>query len=436
MNAQAGQPLFERKTTETSDSWFASEATTQGGAFTFTAGSETSGSTTPVRKTRSSGHLGRKEAGSPTKKRRPEAAEGFSNAPAPESPNLKFDPNEWTQTFGPQNFIPGSTQRSPVSPVRQTRSTLKKSATTTARPPSKAPRSATVSDDKTSDDGGAGTRRDQPRATDTPHAPSPNAMDIDSPPPRTSTASTPTPAATSARTTRDVPVEPSKPEWRAGTGAGAKSKDGAKGPAAAAPAPTPLTTQPAVKPTMGGSEDTDEFRATLEELKNVPPFAPQGGGLSSLADLGSSLPFASQPSESLPLKQKKKAARATSNHHPPLEIPAAPLAPVLPSTVGMNGIRPTREILETYVRAFESYQKEWNTYNGIFVAHFTERQRRVSAAAGAQQEQLGATRLRYREQLGWARQDAQVRARWAAACEDHDRRLEQHLAVLEKMGSV
>lgn len=408
---------FEKKATESSGSWFTSEAPPS--AFTFTAGSETSDAP-PVRKTRSSGHLSRKGSASPTKKRCPETNAGPAKppTPAPESPNLKFDPKEWTETFGPQTFVPRATQ---PSPVRQPRSPLKRSATSGA---SSTPRRATVTDNTSSDEGSAGVKRNPRKSADA-AAPSPNAMDIDSPPPgpapTANTAPAHAPAPTSASTptranstrTRAVPVEPSKPEWRAGTG---------KGSSPSAPKPTvPL------KPTAGGSEDTDEFRATLDDLSRVPPFAPAGTGLGSLGDLRSSLPFSSRPSESIPVKTRR---------HPHLDVPKAPAAPVFPGTVG--GVRPTREVVQTYVRAFESYLGQWNTYNGIIVDHFRERQKRVSGATGAGsgtgEKELGAVKARIREQLVWARQDGEVRKRWVEACEEHERRVGDYLAVLEKMG--
>lgn len=405
---------FEKKATESSGPWFTSEAAPS--AFTFTAGSETSDAP-PVRKTRSSGHLSRKGSASPAKKRCPDAAAGPAKPPtpaqAPESPSLKFDPKEWTESFGPQNFIPRATQ---PSPVRQARSPLKRSATSAA---SSTPRRATVADEASSDEGGAGVKRDPRRSADA-AAPSPNAMDIDSPPPGPApaapTAPAPAPAAAattpsrsaSART-RAVPVEPSKPSWRAGTGKGSPP----------VPKPAPL------KPTAGGSEDTDEFRATLEDLSRVPPFAPAGGGLGSLGDLRSSLPFSSRPSESIPVKTRK---------HPHLDVPKAPAAPVFPGAVG--DVRPTREVVQTYVRAFESYMGQWNTYNGIIVDHFRERQKRVSGGAGpgGGEKELGAVKAGVREQLVWARQDGEVRRRWVEACEVHEKRVGDYLAVLEKMG--
>lgn len=113
-------------------------------------------------------------------------------------------------------------------------------------------------------------------------------------------------------------------------------------------------------------------------------------------------------------------------------MPKAPAAPVFPGAVG--GVRPTKEVVQTYVRAFESYLGQWNTYNGIIVDHFRERQKRVSGAVGTGDRELGAAKARVKEQLVWARQDGEVRRRWVEACEAHEKRVGDYLAVLEKMG--
>ena len=409
-------PPFDQKPTESPGPWFTGDAP-PGGAFTFTAGSETSNDPPPVKKTRSSGHLGRKNTASPTKRWRPDAKETETSAKPPtpggESPSFKFNAKEWTESFGPQNFIPRATQPSPVSPTRQTRSPLKRSATTGSS--SNTPRATTVTDDTSPDEGGgAGLKGDPPRAAaGAAHAPSPNAMDIDSPPIKPSAAPAPTPTRTaSARTarTRAVPVEPTNPDWRAGTGQG-QGKEASKRTSA----PPPL------KPTTGGSEDTDEFRAAMGDLKNVPPFAPQGGGLGSFGDLRSSLPFSSQPSESIPRKEPA---------YKELGVPEPPTPPQFPI---VDGIRLNGETVRLYIGSFESYLAQWDKWNGILVGHFQERQKGYAGAAGRLGENLGAAMRGARVRIGEASQDRDVRRRWAAACEQHERNLQAYLAMLEKM---
>lgn len=210
-----------------------------------------------------------------------------------------------------------------------------------------------------------------------------------------------------------MPVEPSKPEWRAGTGAG-QTKD----------VPNNATVPP-LKPTTGGSEDTEEFRIKLGDLGNVPPFAPQGGGLRSFGDMASSLPFTSKPSENIPLKRPEQPKRE------PLTIPDPPKAPVWPTAPGM---RPAMETLESYVRYFELYVKEWDDWSGKMAGHFWERSKMTTKEEHS--TDLNASKRKMREKLGIARLDGQVRKRWMEECDKHDRRLEEYLGVLDKYGNV
>ena len=376
----------------------------QNSAFQFTAGSPDTAET-PLRRSRSSGFIGRK--GSPAKRPRP-AAESAERSPVVEdSPNVKFDPKDWSD-IGPQAFIPRPSERTQVSPTRNARSTLKKS--TTSRPASNT-RHPTVSDEVEEPAANANIKPTRSRTSGVGGVDSPLAMDIDSPP-RTM-FSTPTQPAARARA---MPVEPSKPEWRAGK----PSEGKAKVDAASA------GTRSTLKPTTGGSEDTDEFRATLSELKNVPPFVPQGTGLSSIGDLKSSLPHTSLPSENIPIKPERKQPRV-------LDIPQPPVAPIFPAQLGANGIRPTPDIINTYRRAFDTYQSLWSAYNHIMVGHFKERQKQIAEAAASTRKDIGAEKQRIREQKEWARQDREVRRRWSEACDNHERQLEIHHSLLEKM---
>lgn len=370
-----------------------------------------------MRKTRSSGHLGRKNTASPTKRRRPETSEYSSNssAPAPESPApeslaFKFDPKEWTESFGPQNFVPRATQRSPISPSGKPRSPLKRSATTGTSANS-TPRPATVTDDTSGEGSGAGLKGDPSKPAATAHAPSPNAMDIDSPPQRPSAG--PTPMRASSTRTRAVPVEPSKPEWRAGTGAG-QTKEVPKN-----------ATVPPLKPTTGGSEDTDDFRTKLNDLGNVPPFAPQGGGLRSFGDMASSLPFTSKPSENIPVKRPGPPKRDSLN------IPPAPEAPQFPP---IPGLRPPPGTIQTYIGAFEHYLEVWDDWNGKMVGHFWERNKIMLQEEVAVEPR--ATKMKVRERLAVEKLDREVRKTWAEGREVHERKLEEYLAILDKYGNV
>lgn len=394
---------FTSQTTEDlGSSWFVPKDP-KINTFQFTAGSPDTGEPM-LRRSRSSGIIGRKD--SPSKRARATGESADRSPAVAESPSARFNPSDWTD-IGPQAFIPRPNERTQVSPTRNIRPTLKKS---TASRPTSTPRHATVSDETEEPTVNVNVKPAKPRNSGVGGVDSPLAMDIDSPPQTTSSTPTQAPRA------RAMPVEPSKPEWRAGKPGEARAK-------AAAAHHSPRST---LKPTTGGSEDTDEFRTTLHELKNVPPFVPSGTGLSSLGDLKSSLPHTSLPSENIPIKKAAKVPRV-------LDMPEPPTAPIFPAPLGANGIRPTPEILSAYRRAFDTYMSHWSLYNSAMVTHFRERQKHIAAAAAASAKDVVAEKQRIREQKEWSRQDREVRRRWATACDDHERRLEDHLTILEKM---
>lgn len=70
------------------------------------------------------------------------------------------------------------------------------------------------------------------------------------------------------------------------------------------------------------------------------------------------------------------------------------------------------------------------------VNHFAERQKQMANAQAITVKEIPAEKQRIRERKEWLRQDREVRKRWAAACEEHERRLDEHLNVLDKMGVV
>lgn len=181
-------------------------------------------------------------------------------------------------------------------------------------------------------------------------------------------------------------------------------------------------TVPPLKPTTGGSEDTEEFRTKLSDLGNVPPFAPQGGGLRSFGDMASTLPFTSKPSENIPLRRPE---------HDPLGIPLVPKPPAWPSVPGM---RPTIGVVQNYVRSFEEHLKEWEEWNGKIAGHFWERSKLMRKEEHSTDPNVLKRRVREKMEIG--RVDQQMRKRWMEEVDKHNRNLEEYLAVLDKYGNV
>ncbi|KAI0159709.1 hypothetical protein GGR57DRAFT_435261 [Xylariaceae sp. FL1272] len=177
----------------------------------------------------------------------------------------------------------------------------------------------------------------------------PDAMDIDTPPPP-ETFSEPS----KVHDARKIPVEPHRPEWRAGNLNGVflnaqQPKPSDAGIIGAKTTPATFSTQ------HKGSEDTEEFKTTFSEFNNVAPFnnhTPKG--LKSFTDLQSTLPFKSQPSEQIPLAQGPPPK--------PLQLPPLPVAPRLPPTMGVEGIKPNLLSFQKYASEFYTYMEMWKMF--------------------------------------------------------------------------
>lgn len=309
-----------------------------------------------------------------------------------------FNPEGWSDKFGPQTFVPPAPPGPSASPGRTSRANSKKSkvkpTTGTA---------AVVEDISSEDDLYAWRGRNA--QTKPSMAESPQAMDIDSP-----SSSSNVPPAQSAR---NIPVEPSREEWRAGDGIQKDSKP-------ERPAKIPLDANAA------GSEDSEEFRASFAELKNVAPFSQQQDGLNDVSGLRDNLPFESKASDVPPVKLPKPH---------PLAFPPAPTAPPLPPAVAIGTLKPNTASWQKYLADFEAYLKQWESFNAQVVDHFATRKSliadtRVNKGYGF----LGARAdTEIEEYYSWVQQDNDVRRRWTDACEDHEKRLREFMAFREKM---
>ena len=312
----------------------------------------------------------------------------------------QFNANGWTNKFGPQTFAPQQNSNPSASPTRASRANSKKSKSKTAG-------SAAVVEGSSDEDiyewSGRKPQRDGP-------VDSPQAMDIDSP----SVASTE--AQRQEGAARNIHVEPTRPEWRSGNVEAA----------AANPSLSPDKPTEPLKPHMGGSEDSEEFRASFADLKNVPPFSQQQAGLKSFLDLKDNLPFESKASTESPIKLPKPQ---------PLIFPPPPEAPRLPPTVAVDGIKPNDASWNKYVTDFQHYLSEWESFNVKVVDHFAARNARISEMRMNKGYDFLAARsdVEVQEYYNWIQQDNDVRRRWNAACEDHEERFREFMAFREKM---
>ncbi|KAH8884864.1 hypothetical protein GQ53DRAFT_381307 [Thozetella sp. PMI_491] len=320
----------------------------------------------------------------------PPKAEADSSRPftdAQGSPQRQdsFDADAWAAKFGPEHFVPPPPGRSSASPTRRT-TRKPKGVKLTAGTAGLVDEEETSSEEK--------TRPSSAANIDSAASP----MDIDDPP----QASSPQPSSTA----RNIPVEPSRKEWRAGDANGsnpAAPRDGA------ANGVNPGT---AFKGNAAGSEDSEEFLRS-DIFANTEPFMKTQPGLSSFGDMKSSLPFESKPSARIPIRQAEAK---------PIYFPPVPRSPNPPAAFAISNLKPSAPAWAKYVREFNAYLIEWSTFNARFTDHFAARRRKVEET----QKQGGFDWLGTQGDLGidqyirWLEEDKQVRQKWTAACDAHE----------------
>jgi hypothetical protein len=322
-----------------------------------------------------------------------------ANGSAQEFGNQKFHAEGWGGQFGPETFVPPARTGSSGSPSKPTRTSTKKPKSTKSANGD----NVIVIDDSSDDD--AFTWRGRKSQPSVPAADSPQAMDIDSP-----RAASPPPAANEPR---NIPVEPSRPEWRAGDSA------------AVDPKPTTPTPNKAYSNAVG-SEDSEEFKASLADLRNAAPLKHEQAGLKSFDDLKDNLPFESKAGGEVPLNGVPPPQ--------PLAFPDAPKAPRLPPAVAVSGIQPNVASWEKYSLAFENYLREWDSFQKKVTDHFATRMSNIAQS----RESRGYAFLRLNENdcldyFKSVHQDNDVRRRWNTECEAHEQHLREFMAFREQM---
>lgn len=324
-----------------------------------------------------------------------------------------FNPEQWSEKIGPEAFIPQQPPRNhSASPVKTNRPIKK------AKPVRKTTGTAgMVDEDETSSSedktrpptAAADYAIPTPTATD-----SPVAMDIDTPPPE------PAMPAAQPSVARNIPVEPSKPEWRAGNVNGVKVN-----------AKTAAATLP-IDPNRMGSEDTDSFLGSnlFADFRNVTPFAPQIGGLGSLGDLASNLPFESRPASKVTLQEFDKEPSSR-----PLSFPTCPKSPHPPPVLAISNLKPSPDAWKNYVRDFHIYMEQWADFNARVTDHFAARKHMVEESKKRTSFNWVESRddAGIKKYLQWLEEDKLVRQKWMAACDGHELRVREFLKYKEKM---
>jgi hypothetical protein len=320
----------------------------------------------------------------------------------PSQPSSGFDASQWTEKIGPEVFVPRPPPRNgSASPTKLNRPIKKaKPVRMTAGTAGLVDEDeSSSSDDKTRPGTAMGSADNTaPLATD-----SPIAMDIDTPPPE------PEKTAAGGKVARNIPVEPSKPEWRAGDAASVGTTD--------ADTPPDLNRM--------GSEDRSDF--LFSEFKNVAPFAPQPSGLGSLSDLKSSLPFESKAAPTLAVDKEQPPK--------PLPFPPCPKSPRPPAVLAVSNLKPTNDSWAKYVQDFHRYMEQWADFNAQVTDHFVARKNLIieskKLTGFSWVEARGDAGIR--KYLQWCEEDKIVRQKWMAACEAHELRVKEFLKYREKM---
>ncbi|KAF3020532.1 hypothetical protein E8E14_005037 [Neopestalotiopsis sp. 37M] len=433
-NSAHTSPTFGRKSTDNISTQFVDE---QPEAFSFTAGGPPGEDNPPPlptkRGSQSSSRLGRR--GSPMKiNRRPvPPAPGLGPSPmrpdtsaSDEGASTKFSAAEWGEKIGSEHFVPKPSSAS-TSPTRRTNSRRGSKPVKVTRGGS----AGIIDDDDEIPTATAGWTDTAPNLP--PRTQSPMAMDIDEP-------SVEKEAEVGEEDltedgARKIPVEPTRPEWRAGN-VDVKGKEQEHRPTLSTDATNTAATQTKSAPASaqpfvaqnGGSEDSEEFRATFADFKKVEPFTdPQPTGLNSFNDLKTTLPFESQASGQVPLAKPQVA--------PALDFPAVPVAPRLPPTMAVPGLRPSNTQWRKYSQDFYNYMEKWETFNEMILTHFATRQFEMQKRRGqfgrawlegVQGEDGAAT---YQAEL---QQDHEIRKQWIRCCDDHQARVREFVTFRDR----
>ncbi|KAK8080576.1 hypothetical protein PG997_008394 [Apiospora hydei] len=348
----------------------------------FKAGGPSVGSPTPSRKgSRSGSRIGRSPARPVPRPRQATNPMPATQESEEEVSKAGFSAGEWSEKIGPQHFVPQPTKSVPGSPTRRAPSRKN------SKPVKMTMGTAGLVEDEESTNG-----------------------------------------------VRNIHVEPSRPEWRAGhvegaappvpprptstieaanaTGAGRGDMQSNSAPASANPFAAPV----------GGSEDSEEFLTTFADFKKCEPFAePAPTGLKSFADLKSTLPFDSKPSETIPLEREQPVGVS-------LDFPTPPVAPRLPPTMAVPSIRPSVTQFRKYAQDFGNYMDKWEVFNQKVLDHFVARQEQYKL----RRQQLGLAWLDAAHGGDIARvyqneveQDHEVRKKWSQWCDEHQSRMRE-----------
>ncbi|KAI9659183.1 MAG: hypothetical protein M1831_003765 [Alyxoria varia] len=240
-------------------------------------------------------------------------------------------------------------------------------------------------------------------------------MDIDSTPDTTDKASSiRRDNAESTISPKTVSFEPQKPEWRSG------------------PTQNGQTSRTRTEGTQT-SQSNPSINISMNDFSQTAPFTNQTtGGIGSLGDLSSNLPFESKASTKPPFKDETPTDGIES------KLPGAPLRPVLQCLQSLNKANWQKDLLH-----FTQYIHEWNNYNCMVSGYFSHQasaclEMEQGPSCGAVAGFLGA--VGETEKLkGWHsymdsfHQQGHIRQDWNSACDQHYQALEEFSRVRDNV---
>jgi hypothetical protein len=342
-----------------------------------------------------------------------------ADAATPSPGTATFSPEEWAQTFKAPTFAappypsPGTSGKA-YSRSGSTRRTKIGSSSSKGPSASKSagPAAAMVESDDDSDKPVfMGSRIVPPSSKDDKDTArgglvaspvgSPNAMDIDPPLP--------------TNDARNVNVEPSRPEWRAGDSNGI-----AFNPPMSTTSAQNLSSEDNTLNSRKSKLKEPDLAANFEDLKKTEPIYTPASGLSSFADLTSNLPFTSKASSSAPFG---KGFNATD-----LALPLPPRGPS-PPAIAPSTPRPSQGAWDSYLASMKAYMAEWDNFNTKMMMHFVARKNQVDQFPNGWMGTIGGKDVaRYLEGLT---EDEKVREWWDVACQKHRKAIEDFVWARE-----
>lgn len=333
----------------------------------------------------------------------PQAAQNpFNQPPSTNSAqDGSFDPAEWAEKIDPSFFEAQTPQKNPAPAGRPMRKSSKKPVRMTAGTAGMVDPDESSSGQEDVNRTPTGSGRASGDGVNGTTGPTPMDLDLDDGP--KDLHSDLHNAADNG--VRNIPVTPSRPEWRAGdVGLGIKvdaKPAGAHQAQFAAP--------------VGGSEDTEEFKASFADLRNLEPFADRPTGLESFGDMRTNLPFQSAAAGQAPIR--KPVVQKSHN----LTLPVPPKPPASPPALGPNlGLKPSAVSWKKYVEDFAQYMQEWHKFDTKFIDHFAARKLLVQSKLNNLDWIASRNDAGLAEYMRWEDEDHAVRDQWMAACNSHE----------------